>query len=720
MELLTDRNWKSVYRSGDDNLLVDFYKPVLSIAAKYDRAVGFFSADLLLSNLQGISSLVMRAGKMRLIIGDPLSEMEFRAVQHGHNIAGALERLNERLMEVIEKAKEQSVDRLEILAWLIAADKLEIKFALRKQGMYHEKLGIIYDQEDNMVVFQGSANETIYAMDSDFNAESIMVFPSWDRNTFEQYGQPCVDGFEKLWSGKQMNTLTVDIPSSFYSKIQNAYPNPRPPSPSDEDGDSRKYHEFFLDSNDAFEPKVPSHFKESAFELFEHQNVAISKWWTTNNHMGILKLATGAGKTVTSIYAAVRIFEAKKKLNQRFFLIVAVPYKELAAQWVLDLSRFNIFPHRCYDSRNSWFDALSKDIFSYQMNGIDFLSVVVVNKTLASETFRDCIRPIKSEQMMFIGDECHHHGSKRFSEFLPNADFRLGLSATPFRSDDDEYDSPFPDDAKDRLIQYYKGIVNEYSLSDAINDGILCEYDYHIVPLNLTAEEQAVFDELSGEIARIVARRFSGGISTKEQSRLTILCGQRSRLLGTATNKLVELEKMVKRVEPENRNLTLFYCGEGRVFNADEIGDDEKIVEKVSRVLGQSNWISSRFTSGENAKTRKSIMKSFKEKEIDAIVSMRVLDEGIDVPTCNTAYLLSSTKNPRQYVQRRGRVLRKAPGKTKADIFDFIVLPCAGSNSTASQRLIMSEMERVQEFKSLASNKYDLELHITELGLNDE
>ena len=718
--MLTDVNWKSVYRSGDDNLLEDFYKPILGNAISYDRAVGFFSSELFSANLKGLSSLVANEGKMRLVIGHPLSELEFKAIQHGNELARTLDKLNEKLLELITEAKSQSIDRLELLAWLIASDRLTIKYALRRQGMYHEKIGVIKDKDGNTVVFQGSANETLYAMSDQYNAESIMVFPSWKQDVFSEYGKPCVDGFENLWEGKQPNTLTIDVPSHFYSKISEQYDLVGKSEPTIEEDENKYHKQFFSDLLFDINPKVPDQLKGKDFSLFKHQVDAINTWWSANNRKGILKLATGSGKTITSIFAATKIFEARRSKKQGLCFIVAVPYIELAEQWVGDLNQFNIFPHRCFGSKSSWDAHLDKDIFSFRMKAIDFLAIIVVNKTLSTDNFKSKVAQILPEQIMFIGDECHNHGSKRMQDYLPEADFRMGLSATPYRSDDDEFDSPFPDEAKGRLNSYYMGVVCEYSLSDAINDGVLCEYNYYIIPAHLTSEEQENYDTLSENISKILARRRSTGISKNDQEQLTRLCSQRSRLLGTASNKLVELDKLTKLVDHDKRSLSLFYCGEGRVFNADEVGDDQKVVEKVTEVLAANNWKTSRFTSEELGADRKEIMKSFRSKEIDALVSMKVLDEGIDVPNCNTAYILASTKNPRQYIQRRGRVLRKSPGKQVAEIYDFVVLPNGNADTRYSERLKKSELERIDEFTALANNKYQIENVVDGLELRDE
>ena len=718
---LKDYQWKSVYRSGDQNLLKDFYKPVLSNAIRYDRAVGYFSAETLAMNLQGISSLIANDGKMRLIIGHPLSEEEFKAVKLGHELNMLLEDLETRLLEVIEKSKGHAANRLEILAWLIASNRLDIKFALRRKGMYHEKIGIVQDRGGDIVVFQGSANETVYALDEGFNAESIMVFTSWNDAVFSEYGLPCINGFEDLWNDKQRNTITIDVPSKFYEKIvENLLPDDAP-SADFEDRFEDAYKEFFEDELTQSYPKVPESIDGKEFKIFEHQKQAI-RMWVANQYKGIFKLATGAGKTITAIYAATRVFEARRKKNLGLVLIIAVPYQELAKQWVSNLKIFNISPIKCWQSKSKWHDDLKSDILAFQMGAIDFIGIVVVNRTLESDAFQGLINGINGNQVMLIGDECHNHGASKINSLLPDVYYRIGLSATPFRSDEDEFDSPFPNEARERLLEYYGPVVAEYTLGDAINDGILCEYDYHVVPIYLSEGEQEKFDELSIQIGQLIGSSKTAGLSTEQKNRLTALCGKRSRLLGSAENKLDALVEIVAKIDSPNRKHTLFYCGEG--FPDREIQDvgdaGERVIQMVSKVLSEQGWRTSRFTSEEDAEQRSVIMRNFIEGHIDALVSIRVLDEGVDVPVCDKAFILASTRNPRQYVQRRGRVLRKAKGKDKAIIFDFVVLPCAGAEGTASKQLKEAELERVDDFCKLALNRFEVEESINRLRLRDD
>lgn len=711
MESLRDLNLKSVYRTGKDDLYSHFYKKSLSVAISYDRAVGYFSSEILAMSLKGLSKLILSHGVMRLIIGHPLSNEEFEAVKHGFTLKEVISNLSERLQKILI-SDENSHPRLELLSWLIANGNIEIKFALRRAGMYHEKIGVFRDSEGNTVVFQGSANETPHGMIASLNAESISVYKSWETEIFKAYGQEYIDGFEKLWLNEEVEVVTLDVPSSTYEKIIESTKN------SDIEFRNIVNFEDEIQSRqrslNTQRPFIPSKIGNNEFSIYQHQRDALASW-KSNSFKGILKLATGSGKTITSIYGAVKIYEAKKKKQQQLFLIIAVPYVELAIQWIENLRLFGINAHECFDSKGTWGESFENQVNYFKAGVSDFCSAVVVNRTLTSPFFQSLINSIDSRSLMIIGDECHNHGSKNVNAALPNAYYRIGLSATPFRSDDDEIESPFPNDAKERLLSYYGDIVATYGLDDAIHDGVLTPYKYHIIPVYLSAVEQEGYEELSSKISKIMLKNQGSGLNQQDRENLTRYCGQRSRLLGSAQNKLEKLSELTAHTSDEEKAHTLFYAGEGKPYR-ENVEEDIKVIDQVSKVLNRNGWKTSQFTGDVSRNERKLLMSAFKDKTIDALVAMKVLDEGIDVPACKTAYILASTKNPRQYVQRRGRILRKSNNKHLSTIFDFVVLP--SNESLASKKLKLSEAERINDFALLAVNKLEIEQLIEEHGLS--
>jgi len=689
-------NLKSTYNSEDDSILNNFYIPVLEQAVSYDRAVGFFSASMLTYAAQGLSKFAANQGEMRLIIGHQVDEDEFEAIKDGENLKETYENLNIEFEKVINSVSSDVFTcRLELLSWLVATNRLKIKFAIRRKGMYHEKIGILKDKAGNKIVFQGSANESKMALLPDFNFESISVYPSWKEEVYKDYGLSYETRFERLWNNKSKQTVVVDVPSDIYTKLASIYTSVIPPSSTIE---LELFDELVDDSKKgSLFPQLPKVLGSSTYQLKGHQKAALASW-KASDFNGIFALATGAGKTITALHAATQLANHKKHLA----LVVAVPYQNLADQWCEVMELFSITAIRCYMSKSNWQLELSTAISDFNLNQTKpFLAIVVVNRTLSGETFQKEIERITPENLLFVGDECHHHSSKNIHKKLPKARFRIGLSATPWSSKEAERESA--------LTNYYGGIVAQYSIADALDDDVLTPYQYYIHHFYLTDEETEEYQQLSSDIGKMIAIREQGG--SINDTILTALFMKRARLIGSADNKFKRLSEILKKSEIEKH--TLFYCGDGSVveeISGSELDDlSVRDIRRVASILYDQGWKSSKFTADESLKERRNIIDNFKMGFIDAMVSIRVLDEGIDIPVCKQAFLLASSRNERQFIQRRGRILRKSAGKEFSVIHDFMVLPSEGVYLDDSLKsLVSSELDRVYEFSHVALNKKEL------------
>jgi hypothetical protein len=402
---------KNNYSTDKDNVLKDFYIPVLKEAVSYDRAVGYFSSGVILRYLEGLDGLIRNNGKMRLVIGDSLSEEEYEAVKENNNQA-VLSKMDSIWDEIIHSSEsELSKHRLDILSWLLNKDYLEIKYAFRRSGLYHKKLGIIQDQEGSIIPFSGSMNETVRATISnssnpDGNSEQFSVFPSWQEAIFKAFGQEKIDDFDSVWNSRENNTITVNLPSAQYEKIRNIYTGEYAPESTIEREQASLY-DLLIDVEDDeyfdfIKPKIPKTIDGHKYQIRDHQISALLKW-QKNDYNGIMALATGSGKTITAIHGAVKTATAK---DNRIVLIVAVPYKILADQWCDVLELFNIKAVRCYDSSKTWRGKLTNEIGNFRARlSNDFFAVVVVNATLATEGFLSLIDQIPEQNRFFIGDE---------------------------------------------------------------------------------------------------------------------------------------------------------------------------------------------------------------------------------------------------------------------------------------------------------------------------
>lgn len=701
---------KKVYRSGEDNILSEFYIPALQKSVRYDRAVGFFSTSILMYALAGITGLIKNGGEMRLVIGYPLEDEEYEILKDCKLVS----HLSDRLVRDLESLIEETVTdilkyRLRLFYLMVVTGRLKIKFAYRRRGMYHEKIGIMSDSDGNKILFQGSANETTNAINSDLNFESISVYPSWESSIYEGWAAPYEAGFERLWNGDDAHVVTVDMPSELYTAIHDKARRSDvgislPEGFQDED----VLEESGVDAYRNGYPVLPVYINGQRFSILPHQGKAL-RAWSEHNYKGIFRLATGAGKTITAMVGVSKIFNANR--DKRLALIVAVPYVPLAEQWAKELALFNMAPIACYGAKDGWDERLNSAISRLNLGEIDFFSAIVVNKTLRSETFQLAISRLPKNQMFFVGDECHHHSSDVLSDSVPDAMYKIGLSATPYS---EELDAGYETDPikVQNLKRAYGEIVAEYGMANALGDGVLTPYNYYIYPVLLSDSEMGEFLDLSKEIARLLSMSHD-----EMSSNLKNVIRKRNRIIGNATNKVGVLSRLLRELDLEDKTHTLVYVGEGSALESDEFERSVAQLRVVSEAMNQAGWKVSKFTSEEGRAERLSIMNDFKEGYIDALVSMKVLDEGIDIPACKRAFILASTTNSRQFVQRRGRILRRAPGKEIADIFDFVVVPTMeGKDESCFIGLVRRELYRVMEFVRLSKNRNECESIAAELA----
>lgn len=692
---------KGVYKSDRDNILEDFYFPTLSVATSYDRAVGFFSGSTITYAAQALSTFISNGGNMRLILGAFADQRDIEAVRCGEEVRGLAERLGDEFLRTIDETTGELFDeRFRTLAWLVAQGRLDIRVALRPRGMYHDKIGIIADATGDAFVFAGSANESASALLPTHNYESIDVFPTW-RPELSEYFSEHIDSFARLWENRSRGTAVMDVPTALRERLlEVAARMEAPPDSGREAAIARRLRdredEIADDAERHTGPRLPASIGGTPFAIRQHQRDALNAWSEKGGFVGIFDLATGAGKTITACYAIVQMAGGIPGLT----VVIAVPYQNLADQWCDVLALFGVDPVRCYVSKADWADRLDQVIHEVEMAARPFAAVVVVNRTLKSPEFQAAIGRIPPDRFLWIGDECHHHASESYSGFLPTtAKYRIGLSATPEHYLDAERNT--------RLAAYYGETVFTYSLRQAIEDGVLTPYDYFPHIVELTPDEADEFVELSNDIARAFAREAAA--SAKPSLGLTALLMRRARVIASAANKIPELAATLQAKRPHPH--TLFYCGDGTVEGDPdaEPGEEQfsgRQIEVVSRQLDRLGWRLSRFTSREPRREREDILANFRIGLIDAMVAIKCLDEGIDVPACSTAYILASSRDPRQFIQRRGRILRRSPGKDHATIHDFVTILPAGYQDHAgyARKLIQSELRRVAEFNSLARN----------------
>jgi superfamily II DNA or RNA helicase len=448
---------------------------------------------------------------------------------------------------------------------------------------------------------------------------------------------------------------------------------------------------------------MPDFVTPDWIESRPYQQEAVRSWLQAEGR-GILHMATGTGKTVTSLLAAERV---ARSVDDRLFLVVAAPYQHLVDQWASDIRDFGVKPVLAYQSRRNWQPRLEREILEYNQELRDVCVVVSTHQTLAGDAARQTLRRVRGVKTMLIADEVHHLGAPHMQQALSETfSFRLGLSATPERWYDEE--------GTEALTGYFGDTVFDYGLEKAIAGGALCEYYYipHIVELD--PAEMQEYMRLTAKIGRLVASR-GGGVDTAvfdNNPALQQALFSRARLIGTASEKLEVLVDLFARQSDPSQSLV--YCSDGSV--GIEPGDGERHVDVTTdRLRSECGLRVDRFTARESQSERERLLASFESGDIQVLTSIRCLDEGVDIPSTRTAYMLASTSNPRQYVQRRGRILRTHAEKKFAVIHDFITVPdidrhpslLSDAQYGVERTLIRKELQRVSTFAKAARNHPD-------------
>ena len=422
-------------------------------------------------------------------------------------------------------------------------------------------------------------------------------------------------------------------------------------------------------------------------QLRSYQQQAITNWFQ-NQGRGTLKMATGSGKTITALAIATQLYQ---QIGLQVLIIVC-PFRHLVTQWGRECEKFNLQPILACESIHKW-----QSKFSYQLARIntrqqEFLTIITTNETLITPGFQTQLRYLPDRTLM-IGDEVHNLGAKKRAASLPpNIGLRLALSATPERHYDDI--------GTQSILDYFGDILQpEFTLKDAIEQGALVHYLYYPILVELTESESEAYLKLSRAIARkLLYQSKDRAFNYDDTPDLTPLLMQRARLIGAASNKLTALKTLMQ--DRLNTSHTLFYCGDG---SSDSIQQLTAVTHLLGNELG---YRVNTYTAATSRPDREQLRQQFESGALQGLVAIRCLDEGIDIPAIKHAVILASSTNPRQFIQRRGRILRPDLGKDRATLYDMVVLPPQLDRDTLEieRNLLKKELLRQIEFADLADN----------------
>ncbi len=677
---------KPVYYSDEVTLLTDFYIPVLSKSVKYDRVAGFFCSNALAIAAKGITELIKKNGKVRLIANVVISKEDQESIK-----SAIRDKEQEILVDMENIEDELQRDHIRMLGWMIKEGRLEIKIAVVNKGIEHQKIGVLYDDEGNILSFSGSENETVGGWLN--NDEQFHVFCSWKEGDLAHLN-PDIQRFDILWNDEGKRVRVYEVSEAFNKGLIQKAP--------------RDNEEFIRIRKEIAEEII--HRKEiedliikkktKKIKLREYQDEAISKWIDNGSH-GIFEMATGTGKTFTALGC---VKEINKEIRD-LVVVISAPYTHLVKQWLDNINDFDMdFETLIADSSNPrWKSELMDKTYDIRNKVLNKLIVLTTHTTFAMPDFVDRIKKIQYP-ILLICDEVHGIGSieRRKGLIEELYKYKLGLSATPSRWFDDE--------GTDIIMEFFKGTVYEFSLKKAISTinpdtgkTFLVKYDYIPLFVKLTESELQEYEEQTKKIAR----SFFVIKDKKEKDELfNLLYIKRQKIITNSREKYNVFRDLLKKIISINNCL---------VYVSPEQMD------RVQSIISEFDIRQHKFTSKEGIKPedkygglseRDFLLEEFEKRNYSILVAMKCLDEGVDVKSARTAIILASTGNPKEYIQRRGRILRPYPNKDKAVIYDFIVVPPIKHISIKElhemeMKIFEKEMKRYKEFADSADNRVD-------------
>lgn len=657
---------RSYISFGDDNIAKSFLVPALKCTKVYKRSVGFFSSGVFKPIMDGIVGLVRNQGKIQLIASPNLSEEDIEAINAGYEqkekiIESAFTRTFTQEIETFDDEK------LKLLVELIARDILDIKIAVTDTiGEYHDKLGILEDSEGNSIVFYGSANESLNGYQN--NYEKVRVIKSW----VESDNESIVDEkseFDSLWNGTNPFVKVYNYQQSAKENILKVITRRK-------NGESQS---------------------KDPIKLRDYQEQAINAW-VNNGYHGFYVMATGTGKTWTAI------FSAKEMIKQHpAMVVICAPYKHLVRQWTDDVEK--AFPQAkiiMVSSENpTWEQQITQEIIRKQYNPDNQIIIISTIASFKMPRFMNAIKKSKEEKLLIV-DEAHRF-TDRSEELKETFQYMLGLSATPFSGSSAQPGM--------ELMKFFGGQVFNLPIEDALERGFLVPYNYYPIFVQSTEDEEQRFKYHTQKILSCFKnnRCINPDLLVKSLR-------NRLRVISMAEEKQNRIDEILNNIKEDDHFVV--YCGDGRLFD-DNTGEEIRHIQSIKRVLTAHGYKASQFTAQENMNDRMELVDAFNKGEISSLAAIRCLDEGINIPSIKSALILSSNDDYREFVQRRGRILRTYGAKEYANIYDVIVLPSAEMTGWAK-----IEFRRFHEYAKLALNWNDLESvlndYLLEYGLDIE
>jgi superfamily II DNA or RNA helicase len=658
---------KKVYDSDSEDIS-SILNRLLENASGYSRIGSYFTSKSFISLAEGISRFILNKGKMRLIINYELSQEDYDQIKKTLDFSKIEERI---ILDLNNLKSEIELNSAKVLGWLINEGRLEIRVVTNESNkLMHIKQGIIEDDFGNKIAFTGSANETYSAYEK--NIEQVAFFKNWEEGQ-EEYVEEFLFKFNHFWRDYGYEARTYTLAKAFEKGLVRVRP---------------KTEAELKESIKIISNNQSKHSEKEKIKPRPYQEEAI-KSWTDNGYNGIIEMPTGCGKTKTALFC----YKEVEKLDPLITLVFA-PTRAICDQWLKEFSEEQCDICKIYDNP-SWKSDLRKKILELKLKTINNLVIIGTYALMNSDYLKTYIENIHDMNKLLIADEVHSTGAEKISEgLIEDYNFRLGLSATPKRWLDEE--------GTNRVIEYFGDVVyDKITLYDAIYKiQALSEYNYHLIHVILNEKEMVDYNILTKKIIQKMAMKKKDKYNKSLENEIQRLAEKRANIIKNCGAKLNELSMIIDKIK-EERTL-IFVSPQQR----------EDVISIV-----QPKIMYHQYTYSEKTDIRSDVLDNFKKGLIKCIIAIKCLDEGLDVPCATVGVLMSSSGNPREFIQRRGRLLRKDPSKKYAEIYDFFVTPSldAIASSDIYKTQLLKELSRISEFAKSARNELEVSKQLKDI-----
>ena len=704
--MLKDQQFSYSYSSGEkNNSPVDFCEQALSNSIQFDLGLGYFSSTSINVLSAGFARFIVNGGSMRLYINEHISEEDYNLFKNG-NSEGIEKQLLEKYSELKKVLSERNEHFFKCLSLLIQLNRIQVRIIVKKNGgLAHQKVGVFTDYNGDSVSFTGSMNMTASALVS--NLETIECTCSWKGEDSYLKVQDSISRYERMWAGRNEDVIIYEA-KEFCNNIVADYPDIKTDELlAQEERLSKQYVKEHTDSQEDSEHEIVGPHFPNGYKPFKYQEDAYDAW-VKNSKKGIFAMATGTGKTITSLNCVLHEYNS----TGVYQVLVLVPTIALVEQWEEEIASFGFENIIEVSSANpQWRSKLTllKNGIRFTKKNTNFF-IVSTYDSYCNKDFQQLINQLPSD-LIVIADEAHNIGSVsvRAAFKTIKAQRRIALSATPSRIYDDEGTAEI-----ENLFGDKHPYIVSFPMSKAMECGRLMHYNYYPVIVHLEEDEMEQYVIISKKLMRL----YDAAGNCKDSDKAERLMQERKRILHKAKGKISALKHIVTTIGEDKLKYCFVYVPEGLAEKDSETlsaDDSDKIIGKMLFAIKETypNTTCNTYIGEKSKKERKDILQGFSEGKIDVLLAMKCLDEGVDIPRTQYGIFASSTGNPRQFIQRRGRLLRKHDDKSMAFIYDMIVVPDFTFETAESeyfkieQKLVRQELSRVAYFAQLASNYYD-------------